>query len=410
MSDDAASRPGGAPAPSPLEGIRVLDFTHVLAGPFCTRLFADLGADVVRVESSKHPDHPWQSTYISDDQRHASYLNTNRSKRSIALDLKNDAGQKIALKLAVVSDIVIENFSAGVMGRLKLDYESIEKLNPRLIFISMSGYGHDGPRRDWTSMNMNLQGYSGLMTVTGAEGDPPTAISNSWNDYIGGLHACFAVLQAIDRRAETGKGCLIDLSQFECSAAMIGPLLLSSAVNGKIPERRGNRSETVAPQGVYRCAGTDDWCAVSIQNEEQWRALAKVLGKEKLASETDLDTAVGRMDHHDDIDRHIEAWTQRLSSAEVESRLKAASIPAERVRRINQVLDDPQPNSVFSRMDEPRVGSMLTTRLPFTLSPISLPPPRSAPALGEHTLEVLRQWLDLSDEDLRDFETQKAFT
>src|SRR5688572_2914991 len=271
---------------APLDGIRVLDFTHVLAGPFCTRLLADLGADVVRVESSKHPDHPWQSSYISDDQRHASYLNTNRSKRSISIDLKNAAGQKLALKLAAAADVVIENFSAGVMGRLELDYETIEKLNPRLIYVSMSGYGHNGPRRDWTSMNMNLQGYSALMTVTGAEGDPPTAISNSWNDYIGGLHACFAVLQAIDQRAGSGRGSHIDLSQFECSVAMIGPLLLSSAVNGKVPVRLGNRSNIVAPQGVYRCAGADDWCAVSIENGEQWKSLAELLGNEKLKSDT----------------------------------------------------------------------------------------------------------------------------
>src|SRR5688500_3294982 len=258
-----SANPGGSSrtaVPAPLDHIRVLDFTHVLAGPFCTRLLADLGADVVRGESSKHPDHPWQSTYISADQRHASYLNTNRSKRSISIDLKNDAGQQIALKLAAVADVVIENFSAGVMGRLKLDFATIEKLNPRIVYVSMSGYGHNGPRRDWTSMNMNLQGYSGLMTVTGTEGDPPTAISNSWNDYIGGLHACFAILQGIDERRQTAQGKRIDLSQFENSAAMIGALLVSSAVDGKIPRRPGNRSDRYAPQGVYPCAGTDNWC------------------------------------------------------------------------------------------------------------------------------------------------------
>ena len=397
-------------AAAPLAGIRVLDFTHVLAGPFCTRLFADLGADVVRVESSKHPDHPWQSTYISDDQRHASYLNTNRSKRSIALDLKNDAGQKIALKLAAVADVVIENFSAGVMGRLKLDYETIEKLNAKIIYVSMSGYGHNGPRRDWTSMNMNLQGYSGLMTVTGAEGDPPTAISNSWNDYIGGLHACFAVLQAVDKRAGSGRGSHIDLSQFECSAAMIGPLLLSSAVNGNVPVRRGNRSDSVAPQGVYRCAGADDWCAVSVANDQQWKALLKAMAKENLGSDTRLSSAAGRMDHHDEIDREIEAWTQQHSSSEVERRLKASGIAAERVRRINEVIDDRHPAAVFSTMAERRVGSMLTTRLPFTLSPVSLPAPRNAPSLGEHNADVLRQWLNLSEEEFADIVGQKAFT
>src|SRR6478672_4479060 len=258
------SVPVNPAASAPLTGIRVLDFTHVLAGPFCTRLLADLGADVVRVESSKHPDHPWPSTFISDDGRHASYLNTNRSKRSIAIDLKNPAGQKIAARLAATADVVIENFSAGVMDRLKLDYASLSAVNSRLIYVSMSGYGHTGPRRDWTSMNMNLQGYSGLMMVSGAEGDPPPAISNSWHDYIGGLHACFAILQAVDQRLASGKGARIDLSQFECSASMIGPLLLSSAVNGTAPLRRGNCSAVSAPQGVYRCAGTDEWCAIGV--------------------------------------------------------------------------------------------------------------------------------------------------
>jgi benzylsuccinate CoA-transferase BbsF subunit len=409
MSGNASDVTATAVA-APLESIRVLDFTHVLAGPFCTRLLADLGADVVRVESSKHPDHPWQSTYISDDRRHASYLNTNRSKRSIAIDLKNDAGQKTALKLAAVADVVIENFSAGVMGRLKLDYETIEKLNPRLIYVSMSGYGHNGPRRDWTSMNMNLQGYSGLMTVTGAEGDPPTAISNSWNDYIGGLHACFAILQTIDQRAGSGRGRHIDLSQFECSVAMIGPLLLSSAVDRKVPVRLGNRSDMVAPQGVYCCIGADDWCAVSIDNDQQWKALAEVMGNENLTSDSRLSSAAGRLDHHDEIDHEIEAWTQQHSSAEVERRLKAAGIPAERVRRIDHLVDEPDPATVFSRIEEPRIGSMLTTRLPFTLSPVSLPAPRSSPSLGEHNEEVLRQWLNLSGEQLSEIEDQKAFT
>ena len=162
---------------APLAGVRVLDFTHVLAGPFCTRLLADLGADVVRVESSKHPDHPWPSAHIGNDGRHASYLNTNRNKRSIAIDLKHPRGQQTAVELAARSDVVVENFSAGVMDRLGLGYEILRSRNQGIISVSMSGYGHDGPRRGWTSMNMNLQGYSGLMTVTGAEGDPPACVA-----------------------------------------------------------------------------------------------------------------------------------------------------------------------------------------------------------------------------------------
>src|SRR5882672_2202921 len=290
------SVPVNPAASAPLTGIRVLDCTHVLAGPFCTRLLADLGADVVRVESSKHPDYPWPSTFISDDGRHASYLNTNRSKRSIAIDLKNEAGQKVAARLAAATDVVIENFSAGVMGRLKLDYPTLQAFNPGLIYVSMSGYGHDGPRCDWTSMNMNLQGYSGLMMVTGAEGDPPTAISNSWNDYIGGLHTCFTILQAVDARATSGNGMCIDLCQFECSAAMIGPLLLSSALDGKIPRRTGNRSDQYAPQGVYPCAGTDNWCALSVENAVQWTALANLIGRPSWTADPRFASAADRME------------------------------------------------------------------------------------------------------------------
>jgi len=380
---------------APLSGIRVLDFTHVLAGPFCTRLLADLGADVVRVESSKHPDHPWPSTFISDDGRHASYLNTNRSKRSIAIDLKNEAGQKVASRLAAAADVVIENFSAGVMRQLKLDYETLQALNPGLIYVSMSGYGHDGPRRDWTSMNMNLQGYSGLMMVTGAEGDPPTAISNSWNDYIGGLHACFTILQAVDKRVTGGKGTRIDLSQFECSTAMIGALLISSAVNRTAPLRRGNRSAVCAPQGVYRCAGTDEWYALSVETDKQWKALTKAMEQEDWGSDSRFAAVTSRMRFQDEIDRQIEAWTQILPNTEVEFRLKAVGIPGERMRRVNDLLESENGATVFAKMEERRVGSMLTTRLPFSLSSDSLPPPSTAPGLGEHTAEVLREWLNL---------------
>jgi crotonobetainyl-CoA:carnitine CoA-transferase CaiB-like acyl-CoA transferase len=394
--------------PAPLAEIRVLDFTHVLAGPFCTRLLADLGADVVRVESSKHPDHPWQSTFVSADGRHASYLNTNRSKRSIAIDLKNEMGQKIAARLAAVSDIVIENFSAGVMDRLNLGYEMLSAINSRLIYVSMSGYGHRGPRRDWTSMNMNLQGYSGLMTVSGAEGDPPTAISNSWNDYIGGLHACFAILQVLDERRDSAKGRRIDLSQFECSAAMIGSLLLSSAVDGKVPVRRGNRSDRSAPQGVHPCAGNDNWCALSVETNNQWQALAKLIGQERWATDARFENLAGRQENQNEIDQVISTWSKQYSSQEVEARLRAAGISADRVRRINEVVDGAAGSTVFSQMAERRVGSMRTTKLPFTLSSIDLPTPVSAPSLGEHSGEVLRAWINCSAADIENLKREQV--
>ena len=395
---------------APLAEVRVLDFTHVLAGPFCTRLLADLGADVVRVESSKHPDHPWPSAYIAKDGRHASYLNTNRNKRSVAIDLKNPAGQRTALELAARADVVVENFSAGVMDRLALGYENLCERNPKIIYMSMSGYGHDGPRRDWTSMNMNLQGYSGLMTVTGADGDPPTAISNSWNDYIGGLHACFAIVQALEDRAGSGKGARLDLSQFECSVAMIAPLLLASAVTGKNPPRMGNRSRRFAPQGVYRCAGADQWCALSVRTDEQWRALGRMIGKDGWAAAERFATVADRQRYHDEIDQQLSDWTRQFSNLAVEQKLKAVGIPAERVRRIDDLIGKPDGATVFRAMAEPRVGSMLTTDLPFRFSSAELPSPSPAPALGQQSEEILRQWLALSDREIHLLQTQGALS
>jgi crotonobetainyl-CoA:carnitine CoA-transferase CaiB-like acyl-CoA transferase len=272
----------------------------------------------------------------------------------------------------------------------------------------MSGYGHDGPRRDWTSMNMNLQGYSGLMTVTGSEGDPPTAISNSWNDYIGGLHACFAIIQALDERAASGKGRRLDLSQFECSVAMIAPLLLASAVTGKNPPRLGNRSLRCAPQGVYRCAGADQWCAVSVRSDEQWRVLCRLIGEESWATDERFATLNGRRRCHDEIDEHLSDWTKRFSNLEVEAKLKATGIAAERVRRIDDLIGKPDGATVFHSMTDPRVGAMLTTGLPFRFASEALPRPTPAPALGAHSEEVLRQWLSLGAPEVQSLKHQGA--
>jgi len=399
-----------SPGAAPLAGVRVLDFTHVLAGPFCTRLLADLGADVARVESSKHPDYPWPSAYIGKDGRHASYLNTNRNKRSIAIDLKNLCGQRTALDLATRADVVVENFSAGVMDRLGLGYETLRGRNQGIIYVSMSGYGHDGPRRDWTSMNMNLQGYSGLMTVTGADGDPPTAISNSWNDYIGGLHACFAIIQALEERASSGIGTRVDLSQFECSVAMIAPLLLASAVTGQNPPRLGNRSARFAPQGVYRCTGADEWCALCVRTREEWRSLGRIIGKDSWAAAERFATVFGRQQCHDEIDGHLSEWTRQFSNLAVEQTLKAGGIRAERVRRINDLFNNPDGATIFHPMAEPRVGSMLTTGLPFRFCIGPLPSPTSAPVLGQHTDEILSQWLALGVREIQSLKSQGALS
>lgn len=412
MIDERAAPQLTPRASSPLDGVRVLDFSHILAGPFCTRLLADLGAEVLKVETATRPDRtavtrPDPNARGRQD-RPPAFLNTNRNKRSITLNLKTDAGRSLATRLASVADIIVENFSAGVMGRLELDYERLSPLNPGLIYVSMAGYGHSGPRQDWTSMNMNLQAYTGLMMTTGAEGDAPTAISNSWNDYIGGLHACFGVLQALSERRVTGLGANLDLAQFECSVATLAPLLVASAINGVAPPRLGSRSARAAPQGVYRCAGGDDWCAISVQDDEQWAALAAAMGRPAWAKDPRFDTLVGRLRHHDEIDAAIEVWTSSMPNMEVERCLKTAGVAAERMRRIREVVEDSERHTVFRPLEDPPGHRMLVTGVPFSFSRSAVASPSPAAALGADTEDALREWLGLGPEDVRTLEAEAA--
>lgn len=398
MAVDALSSPVKAAAAGPVAGLKVLDFTHVFAGPFCTRTLADLGADVVHVESrSRDPG----------DRHRASYAH--RNKRSISLDLKNPAGHGVATRLAMTADVIVENFSSSVMRRLKLDYDALSGGNPRLIFVSLSGYGHTGPRTMWTSMNMNLQAYTGLMMTTGSEGDPPTSISNSWNDYLGGLHGVMAVLQALSDRAKTGRGRNIDLSQFECSVATLGPLLMASAVSGLAPKRLGNRSTSFAPQGVYPCTGSDEWCALTVENQAQWRALATLIGKPELADDPELAGAVGRMRRHDELDAAIGAWTAQRSKTEAERLLQHAGIPAERMRRVPEVIASPDSGRVFRPVPGERAQPVLACTLPFTFSRSTVKAVTPPCRLGEHTGEVLHDWLGLDDAEIGALEREGGF-
>lgn len=386
---------------APLAGVRVLDFTHVLAGPFCTRLLADFGANVVRVESSLRPDRlgagTWKPGFEDRQDRPAAYLSSNRSKRSITINLKARGGRELATRLAAVADVVVENFSAGVMARLHLDYASLSKVNPRIVYASMAGYGQEGPRRDWVSMNVNLQGYVGLMMVTGGPDDPPIAIGNSWCDYVGGLTTCFAILQALADRERTGVGANLDMAQFECNASPLAPLILAAALGAAPPPRMENRSPTCAPQGCYPCMGSDEWVALSVQTDDQWRVLVGVLGNPPTLADPSLQSVVGRLASHDAIDRAIEAWTRTLSAIDVECVLATDGVPAARARKVEQVVDEPDGPSVFHRVAEPRIGEMLVTGLPFTFGSDVLREPFPAPRLGQQTDEVLREWLGCDD-------------
>ncbi|HEY3917238.1 MAG TPA: CoA transferase [Stellaceae bacterium] len=377
----------------PLAGIRVLDFGHIVAGPFCVRLLADLGADVVKVETSLRQGRTGARRGAprgGNNGRTPHLYHINRNRRSIDLNLKTERGLAIARRLVDAADVLVENFSAGVMDRLGLGYATLAASNSRLIYATMASFGQTGPRRGWTGMNVNLQACSGLMLATGGEGDPPIGISNSWNDYIGGLHAAVAILGALAERRKTGKGQHLDVSQFEGSVAMLGSLLFASAVTGKPPARLGNRSPSAAPQGCYRCAGDDQWCTISVRSDEEWRKLQTALGRD-----LGYATLAERRAHHDAIDAAIEAWTRTQTPAEVERRLAALGIAAAAMRRGNELEDAPGWREVLRPLQGPGAAGKKVLGLPFAFRRSAPVAAIEAPRMGAGGHEALVDWLKL---------------
>ena len=258
-------------------------------------------------------------------------------------------------------------------------------------------------------MNMNLQAFTGLMLTTGSEGDPPTSISNSWNDYIGGLHGVIAIMQALNDRVLTGPGRYIDLSQFESSVATIGALLMSSSASGLPPKRTGNRSSRYAPQGVYPCDGVDEWCAVTVETDAEWRALATVLGEPSLAQDERFATTIDRLRNHDVLDELIGAWTRRRSNVDVERLLHAAGIPAERMRRVEDVVRSEDSGAVYRAVPGGGAQPVLAATLPFRFGVSEIEEVGPACRLGEHSNDVLRDWLGMDDAAIAVLEDQRAF-
>jgi crotonobetainyl-CoA:carnitine CoA-transferase CaiB-like acyl-CoA transferase len=393
----------------PLDGIKVLDFTHVLAGPVCTRMLTDLGADVLKVESHKRPDRPWTAAGPTTFGRSASFVMVHRGKQSIAIDLKHPDGAAIARRLAAAADVVTENFSAGVMERLGLGPEDLRSETPGLIYVRMSGYGNDGPRSGWTSMNSILQSHSGSMMASDREGAPPVALSNSWMDYMGGMHACFALLEALGRRHASGEGATIDLSQFECGVSTLGPHLVAGIANGVPPPRTGNRSPGAAPQGVYRCAGRDAWCAISVENDAQWTALVDAMGAPEWALAERYTSAVGRRRHHDELDERLSAWTTSYEAGELATRLRSASVAAEAMHTSADVLADASAQAVYRTVQFDGIVSLLS-RPPFEFVPEALDEPGPPTPLGGNGATALHAWLGLDEAAIERIETAGALT
>jgi len=315
-----------------LEGIRVLDLTNVLAGPFCAYQLALLGADVIKVETPGSGDLARQlgaSTELSAQLMGASFLAQNANKRSITINLKSDKGKEAFRRLVAGADVLVENFRPGVMGRLGVGYDELRPLNPSLVYCAISGFGQEGPMRAAPAYDQIVQGLSGVMSITGDEQSAPLRVGYPVCDSIGGITAAFAIASALVRQRGTGEGCLIDVSMLDSTLATMGWVVSNYLIAGQRPVPMGNDNFTAAPSGAFRTG--DGLLNIAANKQEQFAALAKVIGREDLASDARFAHREDRKKHRAELTAEIEAALGSRPAAEWESLLNTAGVPAGRV-------------------------------------------------------------------------------
>ena len=404
---DAAAADGNGP----LAGIRVLDFTHVLAGPFATRVLADLGADVVKVNSAARGG--------SNAAGGVYYVMWNRNKRALALDMAHDESRRTAKRLCEAADVVIDNFSVGVLDRWGIGYDNVSASNPKAIYVQMSGMGADGPWAKFVTYAPTIHALAGLTYLTGVPGRRDIGIGFSYNDHCAGLHGAFAILAALEARRQTGRGQRIDLSQFEVGVNLAGPTLLDYWANGRAAEPCGNRLpyDCAAPHNCYPCAGAaskalvdERWVAIACMTDAQWHALRRVMGDPAWAQEPALATARGRAESTT-LDAQIGAWTKTLAAEVVMQRCQAAGVPAGVVQTGADLADhDPQlrHSGFLMKLQEehPVLGTIYADRLPIRFDDTLSDAYSRARRIGEDNAAVLRDWLGMSEAEVKEAEQQ----
>ena len=393
----------------PLNGIRILDLTHVWAGPLATRILSDLGAEVVKVEralgrgpsvAAIEPIAGWIGGEPGDEpwNNNAAFVKLARNAKSVSLDLKQQAGRELFLRLVSVADVVIENFSARAMPSMGLGYDVLKARNPRLIYVTMPGYGTHGPYKDWVAFGPTVEPMTGLSQMLGYSPEEPRNSAIALMDPIAGTTATTALVTALRKRQATGHGSLVELSLHECGVSFNGPWLLEQQLGGEL-KPLGNAHPEMSPHGVYPCLtrGTDDdadWVAVACQDQKAWVGLVSLLGAD-LSSDWDLGQ---RIEHSGDIDAAISQWTRQFDKDAAAERLQQQGVAAGPVATAPDMLAEPHAQArqffaTYERYETPIPGN------PIGMQGLSQEHWTPCPSLGAHSQSVLQQWLGLSAEE-----------
>jgi crotonobetainyl-CoA:carnitine CoA-transferase CaiB-like acyl-CoA transferase len=398
---------------SPLAGVRVLDLTRILAGPWATQLLADLGAEVIKIERPNGGDDTrgWGPPYVdgeTDEHPFSAYfLSANRGKKSVAIDLGSLAGQQIVRDLARDVDILVENFKVDGLKRCQLDYASLSQLNPRLIYCSITGFGQTGPHKDKPGYDLLVQAMGGLMSITGAADGEPMKAGVAIADILTGLYSTTAILAAMTERERSGLGQHIDLALLDVQVATLANQGMNYLTSGRIPRRVGNAHPNIVPYQAF--ATQDGHLVVAVGNDSQFARLATILGRPELAQDPNYRTNRGRVENRVPLIEILTARIRDRATDELLLRLEAEQIPAARINELDGVFSDPQIAArdlvVQSRIpDTEKPFRMVGNPIKFSRTPIVYgnPPPR----LGADTADVMRDRLRASDQEIDELEKQ----
>ena len=408
----------------PLRHIRATVLTQAWAGAFTTRLLADMGAEVIQVESLNRID-PWRGGYpprlsgtypnrAPGDRpfdRNAAYNSVNTGKKAITLDLNHSEAMDAFLELVSVSDIVAENFSGRVLPNLGLEYPALRSVNPSVILLRMPAYGVSGPYANYMGNGGTIEPMSGITSLLGYGGGPPMNSGVMHTDPFAGLMGMAGLMIALHHRARTGRGQEIDLSQQETSIGLIPDHIMAYTMSGKPPRRRGNRSDHMAPHNNYRCKGEDSWVAIAVRSDDEWIRFCAALGRPELASDPRFRDLSARLDNIEELDRIVSGWTRDKDACDIASALQSRSIPSAPVLKAAELLHNPQlkARGFFETLEREDTGPLPYAgpawRLSDTPGRLGGPPPR----LGQHSEQVLSQLLGMSQTVIDDL-VQRCIT
>jgi crotonobetainyl-CoA:carnitine CoA-transferase CaiB-like acyl-CoA transferase len=388
----------------PLQGVRIIDVCVFWAGPMATALLADLGAEVVKIESIQRIDYMrliggWPTP---DGYEWSMVFNgANRNKYGITLNLNDDRGKEIFKSLVEIGDVVTENFSPRVMENWGLSYDVLREINPRLIMLSMPGFGATGPWRNYVTFGPNVEMVSGMPTISGyPDGEP--MMTGYMADPAAGLMGAVAVMVALQYRHQTGKGQYIDLSQIEAFTTFMGGAIMDYTMNRRLQPRRGNRHPSMSPHGVYPCKGEDQWATITVSSEEEWARFCDAIGNPPWTKELRFSEPASRYQNHDDLDRLIGDWTRQQDKREVMRILQGVGVAAAPVLSFAEVLDDPQlkDRGFFETITRPVTGTHPYPGFPVKFSETPTSIRRPAPTLGQDNEYILKELLGMTEVEI----------